>query len=479
MAGKKNILLVIADDMGKTIGCYGDKTISTPNIDRLAAEGTVFDNAFASTASCSGSRSTIYTGLHTHQNGQYGLQHNNHHFMTFDHVDSAPKLFRERGYYTGIVGKIHVGPESVYPWEVCRESPTRDVTWVANEADAFFQSAKDDSRPFFLTVGFMDPHRDATRGGFGNGDEEVSAADPLYDPARITVPHFLNDIPEVRQEMAEYYRSIGRVDRGFGLIMDAMKRAGLDEDTLVVITSDNGPPFLNSKTTLFDAGVRLPLVIRRPQGTGTPGLRNPNLISFVDLLPTFLDWSGDVSISPDSKSPPRPGRSILPIMDKSTPQEGWTRVFGSHTFHEVTNYYPTRYLRTPRFKYHRNIAWKLDFPFSTDLYASLSWEGIRNSKFPITIGGRSLAAYIQRPPEELYDMEAEPREVANLAGRPEYRELLLGFRKELEDWQRSTGDAWLVRDGVSLSEMQVHIDAGLRIPDRFDFEISAPGNQAP
>ncbi|KAL6832238.1 alkaline-phosphatase-like protein [Trichoderma camerunense] len=475
MAPKKNILLVIADDMGKSLGCYGDSTISTPNIDQLASEGTLFDNAFASTASCSGSRSVIYTGLHTHQNGQYGLEHSNHHFMTFDNIDTAPKLFNDVGYQTGIIGKIHVGPNHVYPWEVRRESPTRDVSWVAEQADLFFQSAKDDPRPFFLTVGFMDPHRDSTRGGFGNGDESVSGPDATYDPAKITVPSFLNDIPEVRQEMAEYYRSVGRVDRGFGSIMEALKKAGFINDTLVVLTSDNGPPFLNSKTTLYDAGVRLPLIIRNPQGK--PGLKNPNIISFIDLLPTFLDWAGHGSTtSSASTSPPRLGRSILPIIDETNTHDDWTKVFGSHTFHEVTNYYPTRFMRTSRYKYHRNIAWKLDFPFSTDLYASLSWEGIRNSQFPVKVGERSLEAYIRRPPEELYDMQEDQREVVNLADRPEYRELLLGFRKELEDWQRMTKDAWLVRDGVSLSEMQGHIDAGLKIPDRFDFDLAAPGN---
>lgn len=477
MASKKNILLVIADDMGKSLGCYGDSTISTPNIDQLAAEGILFDNAFASTASCSGSRSVIYTGLHTHQNGQYGLQHSNHHFLTFDNIETAPKLFRTFDYLTGIIGKIHVGPDNVYSWEVRRESPSRDVAWVAKEADSFFQSAKEDPRPFFLTVGFMDPHRDSTRGGFGNGDDSLSAPDATYDPANITVPSFLNDIPEVRQEIAEYYRSVGRVDRGFGLIMKALKNAGLDDDTLVVLTSDNGPPFLNSKTTLYDAGVRLPLIIRRPQGKRA--IKNPNLISFIDLLPTFIDWAGQSPTATSmSNSPPRPGRSFLPIIDETSIHDDWSRVFGSHTFHEVTNYYPTRFLRTARYKYHRNIAWKLDFPFSTDLYASLSWEGIRNSKFPIKVGERPLEAYIRRPPEELYDMQEDPREVLNLADRPEYKELLLGYRQELEAWQRLTQDAWLVRDGVSLSEMQGHIDAGLQIPDRFDFDLASPGNKA-
>jgi N-sulfoglucosamine sulfohydrolase len=472
MAAKRNILLVIADDLGKSIGCYGDTTIRTPNLDRLAAEGTVFENAFASTASCSGSRSVIYTGLHTHQNGQYGLGHSTHHFMTFDHVESAPMLLRRHGYATAIVGKVHVGPGHVYPWEVRAESPTRDVTWVAEEAGRFLRSAKEDGRPFFLTVGYMDPHRDSTRGGFGNGEEAVSGPDPVYDPASVTVPSWLNDIPEVRDELAEYYRSVGRVDRGFGLVMRALKENGFDKDTLVIFTSDNGPPFLNSKTTLYDAGVRLPLIIRQPQGA--PGVRNPNLVSFVDILPTLLDWADDAASLTTTST--RRGRSILPILERTNIDAGWTQVFGSHTFHEVTNYYPTRFLRTERYKYHRNVAWKLDFPFSTDLYASKSWEGIRNSAGPVTIGGRSLEAYVRRRPEELYDLDTDPREVVNLADDPAYKEMLLGFRKQLEAWQRDTQDPWLFRDGVSLLEMQGHIDAGLRIPDRFDFDVSAPAS---
>lgn len=172
---KKNVLLVVADDLGKCLGCYGEPAVFTPNIDALAKEGVVFDRAFASTASCSGSHSVIYTGLHSHENGQYGLQHSTHHFITSDNVETAPKLLRDHSYLTGIIGEIHVGPLSIYPWDVVKESSTRDVAWVADQVSSFLDDAEDDGRPFFLTVGYMDPHRDHTRGGFGNGDPHVSA----------------------------------------------------------------------------------------------------------------------------------------------------------------------------------------------------------------------------------------------------------------------------------------------------------------
>ncbi len=153
----KNVLLLIADDLGFQVGCYGDPLTQTPNLDDLAARGVKFTKAFASTASCSGSRTTIYTGLHTHHNGQYGLASHRHHFQTFDHVDSAPAILSRHGYLTGIIGKVHVGPKEVYPWEVREESDTRDVAITADRCAAFFERSKSENRPFFLTVGFPRP----------------------------------------------------------------------------------------------------------------------------------------------------------------------------------------------------------------------------------------------------------------------------------------------------------------------------------
>ncbi|RMZ84942.1 hypothetical protein DV738_g330, partial [Chaetothyriales sp. CBS 135597] len=477
----------------RMLGTYGETAIQTPHIDALAANATLFEKAFASTASCSGSRSVIYTGLHTHQNGQYGLAHAKHHFMTFDNVETAPGLFRSFGYLTGIIGKVHVGPDAVYPWEIRKESFSRDVNWFANETASFFETAAAGDRPFFLTIAYSDPHRDSTRGGFANQAAD-NATEKIYSPDEVTVPDFLPDLPEVRFELAEYYRSITRLDRGIGLVLDALTKSGLDDSTLVVFVSDNGAPFVNSKTTLYDAGVWLPLIIRDPTSKASVGVRNHNFASFVDILPTLIDWAGYSNKSTNGStatavtttstlkavSPVRLGRSLLPILQYHQAQPGWTQVYGSHTFHEVYDYYPTRFIRTPRYKYHRNVAWKLDFPFSTDLYGSLSWEGIRNSGengTTVLIGPRPLRQYVRRAPEELYDLSKDPLEVHNLAQSPEHQELLLSLRGDIEKWQNDTLDPWLFRDGKSLLEMQPHLQAGLKIPDRFDFDVDSPGNR--
>ncbi|KAJ5708719.1 Alkaline phosphatase-like alpha/beta/alpha [Penicillium malachiteum] len=449
---KRNILLMIADDLGKQLGCYGNTKIQTPHLDQLAAEGTRFDQAFTSTASCSASRSVIYTGLHTHQNGQYGLHNGRHHFTTFDHVQSAPELFSQHGYTTGLIGKAHVGPSSVYPWDMRAESDSRDVASVADQAATFFEDSKSSNRPFFLTIGFIDPHRDLTRAGFGRRDSI-----------------FVNDLPKVRHEFAEYYKSISRLDQGKGMVLEGLKKSGLGDDTLVLFVSDNGPPFINSTTTLYDAGVCLPMIMKCPRSPA--GVVNPNMISYVDILPTLLDWAQH--LSPGDRA--RLGRSFLPILSEHRQIDSWDQVFGSHTFHEITNYWPTRFMRDRRFKYHRNIAWRLDFPFAADIYGSLTWEEIRNSEnSPKMIGSRPLKDYFFRPAEELYDIQDDPDEVRNLAKDPEYKSVLERMRAAMEEWQGRTEDAWLYRDGVSMLLVRHHLDAGLEVPDRWDFDAALP-----
>jgi Arylsulfatase A and related enzymes len=241
----KNILLMIADDLGRAqMSCYGCKSIKTPNLDAFAASGIQFDMAFTSTASCSGSRTVIYTGLHTHENGSYGLVKGRNGFQTFSNVETAPYIFNELGYYTGILGKVHVSPDDLYPWQVRRESDSRNVAEVARQAEEFFNEAKKQGKSFFLTIGYIDPHRVlGSRGGFGNagGNYDPSLEDRIYTPDEVEIPNFLSDLPEVRQELAEYYRSIHRLDQGVGQVLKALERCDAAEDTLVLFLSDNGP----------------------------------------------------------------------------------------------------------------------------------------------------------------------------------------------------------------------------------------------
>lgn len=483
MAAQKNILLLIADDLGRDLSIYGHQTAYTPNLEKLAAQGTVFENAYASTASCSGSRSTIYTGLHTHQNGQFGLNkgyHRLHYFTTFDCIETHPKIFNRIGYSTQIINKLHVGPPKNYPFSVRDEAHCRDGKWLAERLESHIETCQSANKPFFTTIGFVDPHRDGTRWGFGNNKDQPGIEKRVYDPANVEIPDFLSDVPAVRHELSEYYQAIDRMDQGVGMLLDVLERKGVADSTLVVFLSDNGPPFVNSKATLYDNGIRLPMVVRCPGKK--PATRNPNLISYTDLLPTFLDWSCNADIpSSNPLGTERIGRSLLPILDMEEDHNDFGHVFGSHTFHETSSYYPTRYLRTREYKYHRNIAWQLPFPFGADLYGAKSFEAMRNYQpngpANVKMGKRPLRDLIHRPAEMLFDIVKDPNELVNLADDPKYENVLYEMRMRVEQWQRMTGDQWLYKDGVSLGLVDGHIRNGLKIPDRFDFDVNDPGTE--
>lgn len=431
----RSILLLIGDDHGFEMGAYGDPVARTPHLDRLAASGTRFTHAFSAVSSCSSSRAVMLTGLHTHQNGQYGLAHAVHNQATFEWVESLPVLLGRRGYRTGIVGKKHVKPASVYPFDVEVAGPelagNRNVAAMARAVGDFLASSA--GRPFFLVVGFSDPHRPFQgRRGFP-GLEPL----PPVDPAVVRVPLFLPDLPEVRADLADYYESVQRLDAGVGLVTEELRRAGREGETLVVYLGDNGIPFPGAKTNLYDAGIRLPLLVSSP-AQKRRGVVSRAMVSFVDLAPTFLDWAGAAGPS----AYPLAGRSFLPILDQED-AEGWDEVFASHQLHEIHMYYPMRALRTRRFLYVRNLLPEREYPQAKDILDSPSWKAIAG-RADATLGARSLEAYRRRPAEELYDVDADPAEVRNLAAEPSHAATLAELRRRLDAFADRTNDPWLV-----------------------------------
>ena len=198
-ARPRNVLLMIADDLGRHTGAYGDTTARTPQLDGLAKDGVRFTHAFCTTASCSASRSVILSGLHNHANGQYGHAHDLHNFSYLPKVQPVPALLKKSGYRTGILGKLHVNPLARFQWDLHAEGAARDVVGIASQAQQFIQSAG--SSPWYLHVGFGDPHRDAR--GFANRDYAGVRRNP-FDPAKVQVPSFLPDNAAVRAELAEY-----------------------------------------------------------------------------------------------------------------------------------------------------------------------------------------------------------------------------------------------------------------------------------
>lgn len=431
----KNVVLIVADDHGLQLGCYGDPVVKTPHLDALAKEGTRFDFAFCTTPSCSPSRSVILSGLQNHANGQYGLQHATHKQSAQAWVRGLPNLLRKAGYRSASIGKYHIAPEAAFHFDAYPNDGQmggRSAVRMAENAENWIR--QNGSSPFFLYFCFSDPHRAAK--GFANDRPYPGVTEVRYDPKQIRVPHFLPDQPEVRAELAEYYQSVSRVDQGVGRLMEALRRTGELDDTLILYTSDNGIPFPGAKTSMYDPGIRLPLIVRSPDQKQRGVSRV--MVSWVDFVPTILEWTG-------AKGPGYAlhGRSFLTALDRpdfAGPEE----VYGSHQFHEITMYYPVRMVRTRRYKYLLNLAHPLTFPFASDLYNSDTWQGVLKRK-DRRYGSRTVQALLHRPKHELYDLEKDPRELKNLAEDPAYASTLAELQSKVRAWQEQTKDPWLVK----------------------------------
>lgn len=432
---KLNIVLAIADDLGRTTGAYGDAYAKTPNLDALSREGVRFTHAFCTTASCSASRSVMLTGLHNHANGQFGHAHDYHHFSLHPKIRPLPALLKPAGYKTGLIGKFHVAPPAQFGWDMLAEGADRNVEAMAQKARQFVEACA--GAPFYLHIGYGDPHRAEV--GFGNSRSYPGVRKTPFDPAKAPVPSWLPDNPGTRRELAEYYEAANRLDQGIGLLIEALKSTGQLDNTLFVFISDNGPAFPNAKTNVYDAGSRLPMIVRAP-AMAKRGSINNAMVSWTDLAPTFLEAAG-------AQAPEYPlhGRSWLQVLARENPA-GWDQVFYSHTFHEVTMHYPIRGTRTRRWKYLRNLDWQKEFPHASDLYESETWQGMLKQGDAARLGKRAVKDYLFRAHEELYDLNQDPDEVNNLAANSRHQAELLQLRRDVIRFRKRTGDPWLIND---------------------------------
>lgn len=480
-AAERNILFIITDDQSPTLGCYGDPVASSPHVDRLARDGTLFTHAYATTASCSASRSVVMSGLHNHRNGQFGHAHSYHKFESFRDVISLslPRALERAGYRTAQAGKYHVAPEEVFRFQHYLGSDGRNPVALAESCREFIQ-ARDD-RPFFLYYATSDPHRsgDVDKTSplafkpnlFGNpaaGESRPGVTEVVFDPAKVPVPPFLPDTPEARAELAHYYQSCARVDQGVGRLLQMLEESGLLDKTLIVFTADHGMAFPGGKTTVYEAGLRVPFVVRDPYQE-VRGVKSSARISHTDITPSLLDfagaldrannaprfpldadayWKGRPDLARDNRGvdPFRSyhGKSWLPILGQPAAVHH-EFIFASHTFHEIQMYYPMRSLFDGRYKLIWNIAHGLPYPFASDLWAASTWQAQLQQGPDTPYGLMTVDAYIHRPAFELYDLSLSPFEQTNLAGDPHYVEVLEGLKRRLRQFQESTGDPWILK----------------------------------
>lgn len=433
---KPNVLLIVSEDNGPQLGCYGDPFARTPHLDRLAADGVRFERAFVPYSVCSPSRAAFLTGLHPHQNGQIGLA--THKFAMYrEDTPNIVTLLKSAGYHTGLIGKLHVNPESAFPFDfraIGGSNFNRKYS-VADYADAaarFFAEAG--AKPFFLSVNFPDAHLPFLRQVNGRPREPLSAGD--VEP----MPWVGVDSARLREQVANYYNCLARLDDGVGLLLDELDRAGHAKHTVVFYIGDHGAQFPRGKGTVYEGALRVPLIVRYP-GHAKPGTVRRELVSTIDILPTALEAAGIRSAAPDL-----PGRSLKPLLSKE-PSPSWRQyIFGLTTGSFPRACFVQHSIRDERYKLissPRPATENLDAATYLDprhphfvVSGATPEEQAAASDFV-----RAAFDRWSRPPRyELYDLRNDPCEWHNLAADPRYAEVKTRLITALTTWQKQTRD---------------------------------------
>ena len=482
-ASEKNIIFFITDDQSPTLGCYGDPVAKTPAIDSLAEDGTLFQNAFATTASCSASRSVVMSGLHNHANGQYGHQHSFHKFSSYYNVISLslPRNLTHAGYRTGHIGKYHVAPEEVFRFETYLKGNPRNAVQMAEQSREFITLNSD--QPFFLYFATSDPHRGGGKdqnskqllkpdlfGNKANRKAHEGIKEVFYNPQDLPIPHFLPDTIETREELAHYYQSVSRIDQGLERLIQILKESNIYDKTMIVFTSDHGMAFAGGKTTVYEGGLKVPFIVRNPYEKKR-GIKHSALISHIDITPSLLDFAGALdqkknqpknwedpkkvfplpqtggpkdNLGVTSKLSSYHGKSWVSILGDST-KIHWDQIFASHTFHEIQMYYPMRVIRDKQYKLIWNIAHPLPYPFASDLWAASSFQAQYQKSMSSPYGQKTVRDYIHRPEFEFFKIDQDPFESKNLVGDTNYSKILEVYKKKLKLAQSEFHDPWVMK----------------------------------
>ncbi len=454
-----NILLIVSEDTGQELSCYGDTNVWTRHLDSLAQQGMLFENAYVTQSVCSPSRSTIFTGLYPHQNGQLGLA--THDYAMFRKFPTTYSILKQAGYATGLLGKTHINPQSAVEDHVDYRAVKsanfgkKDLAEYARHAAAFIESAN--ARPFFLTVNYPDTHwpfQDQVEG---------RPRDPVM-PADVGVmPYVAVDNPRIRKYAAGYYNCLLRLDDCIGELLEVLEKSGRADNTLVIYIGDHGAQMARGKIWPLEAGVKVPFLVQWP-GVARKGVRCRELVSTIDLLPTFLDVAG---------LPPRdelPGASLRPLL-KGEAKDFRPYLAVERNCDVAFIHFPQRAIRDERYK----LIWSplRDRPDpGVECYLGQVHPAYRGC--PSTEELEDLpettkelyTAWLNPPEYQLYDLQTDPWEFRNLAGQPEYAEVEGRLKGALRDWMKETDD-WIT-DPEKLAKLTAENDS-----------IPPPGRGAP
>lgn len=429
---RPNILLILSDDHAVPhLGCYGDPNLKTPNLDTLAAEGMRFNRAYTTAPQCAPSRASMMTGR-----SAVDIRMTRFSAPLPRDVVAFPEILRERGYYTGLCGRsFHLDGSGRMP-EASRKVFDKynlrtfheRVDWLGPmdfnrnpENLRTFLERVPKGKPFFLQVCYSDPHRAFT----------AKAYQP--DPDSLEIPPNLPDTPLVRSDLAGYYGEIQRLDEAVGKLLSVLDERGLKDNTIVAFMGDNGAALLRGKGTLYEWGLHVPLIVRWPARVKA-GTTSDALISGEDLAPTFLAAAG--ATAPREMS----GVSFLDLLC-GKPFEGRRHAFaergphGSGLPRSTSAFDLGRCVITPRYKFIYNALWQLPYA-PVDFGGGAMWKDLRKRHESGALDAKFSRAFFSEPRSmfELYDLQDDPYEFNNLAGKRESAAVENELKAVLQEW---------------------------------------------
>jgi len=413
---KPNVIIFIADDVSfDDWGCYGNKQVQTPNIDKLAAAGIRFNNFYLTASSCSPSRNSIITGRYPHNTGAAEL-----HTQPPVEMVSFPEMLKNNGYYTVSSGKFHLGEYARRGFNLIHE----DIKQVGNGGEEKWMSAitgRPKNKPFFMWFAAFDAHRDWGENSFSG----------THKPDELEPPFYLADGMKTKTDLAAYYDEIKRFDHHVGQIVAELKRQKVLDNTIIIVMADNGRPFPHSKTRVNDRGMKTPFVVHWPKKIKKSAISN-SLVSVIDIAPTILDIAGIGA--PEQFQ----GKSFSKIIKK--PQSTFRKtVFAEHNWHDYEAH--ERMVRDKNYMYILNSRPFFPQLGPADAVGSPSYEELIEVKKKGQITEFQADIFVNpRPQEEFYDVNADPFQFNNLASNAEVANEMERLRKVLQNWMDDTGD---------------------------------------
>ena len=430
-----NFVIFIGDDISRDdLGAYGNDSIRTPNIDKLALEGIKFNNAYLTISSCSPSRCSILTGRYPHNTGAAEL-----HTQLPEGQHTFVEDLKDAGYYTVMSGKTHVGP--VGERGFTKISKGKGPGWEEQWVDDLKERPKD--KPFFMWYAASDAHHVWTDNEFGYKHDMDDIDVPIYHP----------DVPATRADYIGYYNEVSRFDYYIGEVVNELKAQGELENTFIIVMADNGRPFPRDKTRLYDSGIKTPFVVYAPFLGLYPGERE-QLISSIDIAPTILDLAGlDV---PESVQ----GISFDPVLSRFEKIRDY--VFAERNWHVYEAH--ERMVRYGHWVYIRNRRPQFDAGHAGEIPKL----GTYKAMVTLNESGQLLAPqndlFIKpRPEEELYYILRDPDQTVNLIKGKKVKKVLNQLRAILDRWENETADS----APANLTPDRWYRDRGEDLPGEF------------